>query len=454
MAMIASRIIRDIVTVQKKDHTPMASDQVLVRRFHRGWTVAAIVLFAVVSRGEADESAFPRARANSRQFEQAVQAARGVLRAWLGHADAETLLLPDRPEPDRSRWIYTPHNSGADLYPYLIPTAQLTDPDVYRGRMMEMLRNEVRYTTVQRSIPANLNLATHDAGPPSFLGAGEYAKDGLIAVSEYLGRTNPSVTRPVPSSDDPESPARYNLSRSGWYIPTRSRRRSMNNDYSSRRSLMLGVGSAVVAAGLGARSAGAQTPAAFRPSRHPEDGWLDQRSGKHRIFIDSATPNGAGEAILYASNLYNAQKAAYAGGNDPDLAIVVCMRHFATVFAYNDAVWSKYGKAMSGMLNFTDPKTKEAPSTNLYYNSTAYGLSMPNLGNTIEAVTKRGVYFAVCDTATHFLAAQFAPMLGSTADAIYKDLSTGLIPNSRLVSAGVMALTRAQEHGYSVLHAG
>ena len=35
-----------------------------------------------------------------------------------------------------------------------------------------------------------------------------------------------------------------------------------------------------------------------------------------------------------------------------------------------------------------------------------------------------------------------------------EDLSTNLIPNSRLVSAGVMAVTRAQEHGYSLLYAG
>jgi hypothetical protein len=85
--------------------------------------------------------------------------------------------------------VYTPHNSGADLYPYLILTAQLTDPDLYRGRMLEMLRNEVRFTTVQRSIPADLKLATGDTGRPSVFGAAEYAKDGLIAVSEYLGRT-------------------------------------------------------------------------------------------------------------------------------------------------------------------------------------------------------------------------------------------------------------------------
>ena len=53
-----------------------------------------------------------------------------------------------------------------------------------------MLRNEVRYTTSsQRGVPGALNLDTGAVGPPSLFGAGEYAKDGLITVTEYLGRT-------------------------------------------------------------------------------------------------------------------------------------------------------------------------------------------------------------------------------------------------------------------------
>jgi hypothetical protein len=133
--------------------------------------------------------AWTKAKANGREFERAVQASDRVLRAWLRHADPHTLLLPDRPVPDRARRIYTPHNSGADLYPYLILTAHLTDPALYRGRMMDMLRNEVRYTTATRSIPADLPLQSRTLGPHSFFGAAEYAKDGLIAVTEYLGRT-------------------------------------------------------------------------------------------------------------------------------------------------------------------------------------------------------------------------------------------------------------------------
>ena len=134
-------------------------------------------------------AALERARANGAQFERSVAASQRLLHAWLTHADARTLLLPDRLDADRSKWIYTPHNSGADLYPYLVLTAQLTDPDLFEGRMIEMLRNEIRFTSANASVPGNLTFATGELGPPSLFGAGEYAKDGLVSVTEYLGRT-------------------------------------------------------------------------------------------------------------------------------------------------------------------------------------------------------------------------------------------------------------------------
>lgn len=143
-----------------------------------------------------DDARFKEARENGRKFEQSAASIQRVLKAWLAHADAKTLLLPDRVpgrshglKPDERKRIYTPHNSGADLYPYLILTAHLTDPDLYSGRLMEMLRNEIRYTTTQESIPGNLEMSTGELGPPSLFGAGEYAKDGLLSVTEYLGRT-------------------------------------------------------------------------------------------------------------------------------------------------------------------------------------------------------------------------------------------------------------------------
>ena len=52
-----------------------------------------------------------------------------------------------------------------------------------------MLRSEIRYTNAKDGIPADLDLETGKLGPPSLFGAAEYAKDGLIAITELLGRT-------------------------------------------------------------------------------------------------------------------------------------------------------------------------------------------------------------------------------------------------------------------------
>jgi len=226
----------------------------------------------------------------------------------------------------------------------------------------------------------------------------------------------------------------------------------MSSDNWTRRSLLSGLGAAAGAFALGTPAAGAPAPASeFRPTRHPQDAWLDAVPGKHRTFVDCSTVSGAGEGILYANNLYVANTSGYSL-EDSDVAVVVCLRHFATVFAYTDAIWGKYGKAMSDLVQFTDPKTKQAPSTNLLY-SADYGLMMSNFGNTIPSVVKHGTHFAVCDLATHFISGQVAAAVKSSPDELYKEFAANLIPNSHLVAAGVVAVNRAQEHGYTLLTA-
>lgn len=124
---------------------------------------------------------------NADAYQRAVGAAERTLHAWLRDADPVTGLMPDRVSGDAR--VATPHNFAADLYPYLILTARLTDPALYEGRMLEMLRQEVRHMTVAASVPGNLDLKTGTLGEASLFGAGEYAKDGLITVTELLGRT-------------------------------------------------------------------------------------------------------------------------------------------------------------------------------------------------------------------------------------------------------------------------
>jgi intracellular sulfur oxidation DsrE/DsrF family protein len=223
----------------------------------------------------------------------------------------------------------------------------------------------------------------------------------------------------------------------------------------ARRSFLsrLGEGTALLGAAMAlSLPARAQTPGGFQPRRHNEDAWLDAPKGGHRIVIDSSTADGGGEALLYAANNFAANKAGYKL-DPPDVAVVVVLRHLSTPFGYTDAIWAKYGAAFSELANFKDPKTKAAPLSNLY-NSADYGLTLPNFGNTIASLVQKNVQFAVCNMATRFVSGVIAGKTRGDADAIYRELSASLVPNSHLVPAGVVAVNRAQEHGYSLLSAG
>jgi hypothetical protein len=153
--------------------------------------------------------------------------------------------------------------------------------------------------------------------------------------------------------------------------------------------------------------------------------------------------------VFSANNLYQANKSGYQLG-DKDLAIVVCLRHFATPFAYNDAMWAKYGDAMSRLLQFTDPKTKQPPTVNVL-NAKGYGPLLPNMGITIGELAARGTQFAVCNMATQEISGAVATRMGADRQTVYNDLVANLVPNSHLMAAGVVAVNRAQEYGYTLL---
>lgn len=228
-------------------------------------------------------------------------------------------------------------------------------------------------------------------------------------------------------------------------------------DRDERRSFLsrLGLGAAVLGAGVGAglvaaQPAAAQTPG-FKPRRHEQDAWMDPAKGGHRIVIDSAFPAGGGAALLYANNNFAANKSGY-GLETEDVAVIVVLRHLSTPFAYNDAMWAKYGTAFSEIIEFKDPKTNAAPTTNLY-NSAAAGPGLSNRGVTIASLVSRHVQFAVCDSATRFISSATAQKTQSQASAVYEEFTANLIPNAHLVSAGVVAVNRAQEYGYTLLTA-
>jgi len=198
----------------------------------------------------------------------------------------------------------------------------------------------------------------------------------------------------------------------------------------------------------------AQTKSAtgrWEPARHEKDDWMDQLPGKHRLVFDTTAWDALADGLLFANNFIRVNKSDY-GLNSNELAVIVVVRHRSTPFGYNDAMWEKYSKSIATRSRVEDPKTKEAPKINLY-NSKNYGDELGNRGNTLESLFQQGVQLAVCGSSTKAYAQGIAQATGGNADTIFAELASNLISktNARIVPAGIVAVQRAQERGYSLV---
>ncbi len=210
-----------------------------------------------------------------------------------------------------------------------------------------------------------------------------------------------------------------------------------------RRTLLTNMG-VVTVAGLAATAGqvqAAEQSAGFQAKRHDKDAWLNDLTGDHRVFIDSSTVEGGGSALRFANNIIAAHMEEYEGKTS-DYAMVVCFRHRSTSYGFDDALWAKYGE----FLNRNDAIA--APSSNPMKVSNSLSGS-----NTIPALLEKGAHFAVCNRATRNMARRIAQASGASPEEIHAELIAGAIPNSHFVAAGVLAATRSQEYGYSLLYA-
>jgi hypothetical protein len=107
---------------------------------------------------------------------------------------------------------------------------------------------------------------------------------------------------------------------------------------------------------------------------------------------------------------------------------------------------------MAGRAEFVDPKTKQAPKSNLF-NATDYGRELSNRGTTLDSLLKQGAQLGVCSVATRGLAGVIAQATGGNTDDIFNELVSNLVGNARMVPAGIVAVNRAQERGYSFVSA-
>jgi hypothetical protein len=252
----------------------------------------------------------------------------------------------------------------------------------------------------------------------------------------------------------------------------------------------LAAASGAVAAILGTpRLALAQ---AQQPATHDLDKWLDALAGQHRLVLDCVTTAHIGE-MAYARNFYTANGADY-GLKDTDLSVVVILRHEATVFGYNDAMWAKFrigesleiparnsggrggdggadrrggdissgrgadirrgrgddaGGGRAGNAGAVPDSVTRTPSTD----STAFATRNPQLAM-ITQLASRGARFPLCGLATTRYASEFGRKTGQQPSDVRAELLANLVPGAHVVPAGVVAVNRTQERGFTYLYVG
>lgn len=210
-----------------------------------------------------------------------------------------------------------------------------------------------------------------------------------------------------------------------------------------RRSFLSRVGGVAALFGYGDQSQSAAAPPPAKPfeaARHAEDDWFDKMPGVHRVIFDTWTASKFAEGVQFAGNYARTNVDAYKL-TEKDFALVICTRHNTAPFAFNDAMWAKYGKHFCERMEWVDPKTKQPPPTNVYARQ---------LGN----LAKQGMQLAICSLTTRAYTRIIATATGAKADDVYNELAANTLAVSHFVPAGVVAVTRAQERGYAVIAIG
>ena len=150
------------------------------------------LVLAVGSLFAADDP-FAPAAANGRLVQEGLNRCNRYLHAWLATAEPTTGLIP-RNLFDSPYW--NGKDSAADNYPFMVLSADFTERELLASKLRPMLEAERKLTARPGwlRLTDDYNLkgtpGLRDAAPNAeriFFNSAEYVKDGLLALTEWLG---------------------------------------------------------------------------------------------------------------------------------------------------------------------------------------------------------------------------------------------------------------------------
>ncbi len=117
-------------------------------------------------------------------------ACKRFVQGWLEHADPASGLIPRNVSQD---FYWNARDAAADNYPFMVLTCFYTDRNLFDTRMKDILAAEQRLCNRVDRLPDDWVFQSRAFRTPEsdmaslIFGASEYAKDGLMPITELLG---------------------------------------------------------------------------------------------------------------------------------------------------------------------------------------------------------------------------------------------------------------------------
>jgi hypothetical protein len=160
-----------------------------MKKFIKGMTVVLIAVSGLMA-GTDLEGDWLKAELNGRETQKIIRFCNRYVWGWLSQADPKTGLLPRTLE---GSWLWNAKDCAADNFPFLLLTGFVTGQHHIKQAGLRILERERELTPRLRSLPDTYDFAVGGFDKESFnkeailFGASEYAKDGLMPITEWLG---------------------------------------------------------------------------------------------------------------------------------------------------------------------------------------------------------------------------------------------------------------------------
>ncbi|MEA2064130.1 MAG: hypothetical protein U9P14_10560, partial [Gemmatimonadota bacterium] len=133
-----------------------------------------------------------RLEKNAARANEAFSKCDSYLTAWSRTMDPGTGLIPQNVLRPAEEKLWTPENSAADNFPFMVLSAWFTRTPGQAQRLFEQAMVGEKLFSIQRnSLPSGYDLMTGKRQERKLdrliFGASEYAKDGLVPMLEILG---------------------------------------------------------------------------------------------------------------------------------------------------------------------------------------------------------------------------------------------------------------------------